>query len=101
MEDRDKMYGEEIDRLDLARYGLSDLVGKNLVPPDRSKMDRLLAALGDDDISLNVPIPCTVDNVREVLSYSECRRCGRCCRPNPLNPESPGIEVFEEELKAM
>jgi Fe-S-cluster containining protein len=101
MHNEESVYGEEIDKLDLKKYGLSDLDGKNILALDRSEMHRLLSALGDDDISLNVPLPCTPENVQEVLSYSECRRCGRCCIPNPLNPSSPGIEVFEEELKAI
>ena len=95
------MYGEDIEKLDLKKYGLSRLEGKNLLTLDPCDMDALLAALGDDDISLNLPLPCTAENVQQVLSYSECRQCGRCCRPNPLNHASPGVEVFEEELKAM
>ncbi len=94
-------YGEEIHRLDLEKYGLSDLEGRNILTLQRSDMDRLLAALGNDDISLNIPTPCTPENVRELLTYSECRRCGRCCISNPLNPESPGIEAFEDELKSI
>ncbi len=92
---------EEITRLDLEQYGLSYLEGRNMVTLDRSDMDKLLIALGNDEISLNIPIPCTPDNVRAVLSRSECRRCGRCCVPNPSNPGSPGVEVFEEELSSI
>ena len=92
------IYGEDIVKLDLKKYALSRLEGRNLLTLDASDMQTLLVALGDDDISLNLPLPCTADSVNEVLSYSECRRCGRCCRPNPLNPASLGVEVFEEEL---
>ncbi len=97
----DSIYGEDIEKLDLAKYGLSRLEGKNLLTLSDSDMQALLSALGDDDISLNLPLPCTEENVQTVLAYSECRRCGRCCRPNPLNPSSKGVEVFEEELRAM
>jgi Fe-S-cluster containining protein len=97
----DSVYGEDIEKLDLKKYGLSRLEGKNLLTLDASEMRALLAALGDDDISLNLPLPCTAEIVQQVLSYSQCRQCGRCCRPNPLNPASPGVEVFEEELEAM
>jgi len=97
----DSKYGEEIDRLDLGKYGLADLTGKDLLTLGEADMDRLLQALGDDDISLNLPIACNAENVRELLGRSECRRCGQCCRPNPLNPQGPGVEVFEEELRAM
>jgi Fe-S-cluster containining protein len=101
MEEKDSIYGEEIYKLNLRKYGLEDLEGKNLLDLERHDIERLLAALGDDDISLNLPIPCTRENVYEILALSECRKCGKCCRPNPLNPKSPGIEVFEDELKAM
>lgn len=90
---------EEIDELDLGKYGLSYLEGKNILALTGADMDKLLNALGNDDISLKVPIPCTPDNVDRVLAYSECRRCGKCCVPNPLNPGNPGVEVFEDELK--
>jgi Fe-S-cluster containining protein len=101
MEEKDNVYGEEIYKLNLRKYGLEDLEGKNILALDQPDLDRLLAALGDDDISLNIPMPCTSENVKEILALSECRKCGKCCRPNPLNPGSPGIEVFEDELKAM
>ncbi len=101
MEEKDKLYGEEIYKLNLFKYGLSDLEGKNILDLEKADLDRLLTALGNDEISLNLPIPCTLENVKELLSLSECRKCGRCCRPNPQNPGSPGIEVFEEELKEM
>jgi Fe-S-cluster containining protein len=101
MEEKNNVYGEEIYKLNLRKYGLEDLEGKNILALDRPDLDRLLAALGDDDISLNIPIPCTSENVKELLALSECRKCGKCCCPNPLNPGSPGIEVFEDELKSM
>jgi Fe-S-cluster containining protein len=102
MEERDEsMYGEEIDRLDLRKYGLEYLEGRNILTLDRPDLDKLLEALGKDDISLNVPLPCTEQNVQELLALSECRKCGRCCKPNPLNPKSPGIEVFEDELQSI
>ena len=92
---------EEIEKIDLEKYGLSYLEGRNILTLTGPDMDRLLIALGNDDISLTVPVPCTPDNVQEILSYSECRRCGKCCIPNPLNPASPGVEVFREELDAI
>jgi Fe-S-cluster containining protein len=92
---------EDVDKLDLEKYGLSGLEGRNLVTLTDAEMDSLLTALGNDDIALNVPIPFSAENVRELLSYSECRRCGACCQPNPLNPNSPGVEAFEKELTAI
>jgi Fe-S-cluster containining protein len=90
---------EEIFKLDLERYELAYLDGQNLLSIDNTDMDALLEALGKEDISLNVPLPCAPDIIFEILSSAECRRCGKCCQPNPLNPDSPGIEVFEEELE--
>ena len=92
---------EEIDKLDLKEYKLSHLEGRNILTLTGPHMDELLVALGNDDISLTVPLPCTHDNVQEILSYSECRRCGKCCIPNPLNPAGPGVEVFREELNTI
>ncbi|MBI2850332.1 MAG: YkgJ family cysteine cluster protein [Chloroflexi bacterium] len=92
---------QEIERLDLARYGLAYLEGSSILALSEPDLDKLLKALGQDDISLNIPIPCTPYNVQKILSYSECRNCGRCCIPNPLNPTNPGVEVFESELKAI
>jgi Fe-S-cluster containining protein len=97
----DDKYGEDIVKLDLHKYRLDDLEGKNILGLTLLDLERLLAALGNDEISLNVPMQCTADNVKELLSYSECKRCGQCCKPNPKNPRSPGIEVFEEELQEM
>jgi Fe-S-cluster containining protein len=100
MEERNK-YGEEIFKLNLYKYGLEELEGRDILSLAPEMLDRLLQALGEDDISLNLPIPCTEENVKEMLALSSCRRCGKCCRPNPLNPASPGIEAFEDEIKAM
>ena len=89
---------EEIFKLDLEKYGVSHLEGENILTLKERDLDTLLEALGNDDISLTVSLPCTPDVIFELVSTSECRRCGKCCQPNPLNPASPGIEVFKEEL---
>lgn len=92
---------EEIFKLDLKKYGLSHLEGRDLLTLENQDMESLLEALGNDDISLTVSMPCTPQNLFELVSSSECGQCGRCCQPNPLNPASPGIEVFKEELTAI
>ena len=92
---------QDIEKLDLARYGLAYLEGSNILALSEPDMDKLLKALGDEDISLYIPVPCTPYNVQKILSYGQCRNCGRCCIPNPLNPTNPGVEVFENELKAI
>jgi len=88
----------EIYKLDLEKYGLTYLDNKNLLSLNSDDMDKLLNALGKDDISLNIPITCTPGNTEWILSFSGCRRCGDCCIPNPLYPDSPGVEVFKEEF---
>jgi hypothetical protein len=69
---------QDIDRLDLNKYGLKYLEGSNLLALSEEDMDKLLKSLGEDDISLNIPIKCTPYNVQRVLAYSHCRGCGRC-----------------------
>ena len=101
MEENDKKYGEEIYKLNLYKYGLEELEGKNILALEPDQLDRLLQALGEDEMSLNLPIPCTKENVTGLLALSTCRLCGKCCCPNPHNPGSPGIEAFEDEIKAM
>ncbi|MEE8413370.1 MAG: YkgJ family cysteine cluster protein [Dehalococcoidales bacterium] len=92
---------EEIGRLNLEKYGLAHLKDNNILALNTADLNKLLDALAADDISINLPIPCTPYNVDGVLSYSECRKCGKCCLPNPQNPGSPGVEILEEELKTI
>jgi len=101
MNKHEEYEAEDIFELNLEKYGLSHLKGKNIVSLDEHDLDSLLSALGDDDISLNVPIPCNPDAIFELVNSAECRKCGKCCQPNPLNPDSPGIEVFKEEITAI
>ncbi|UCC17532.1 MAG: YkgJ family cysteine cluster protein [Dehalococcoidales bacterium] len=90
---------QRIFRLDLEKYGLSHLDGRNILDIEESDLDKFLNGLAMDDISLQIPGAFTPENIREILSRSECRKCGACCVPNPLNPHSPGVELFEDELK--
>ena len=92
---------EEIYTLDLDKYELPHLKGKDLLSLEEDDFTALVTALGNDDISLNVPIRCDADTIFELVASAECRQCGKCCQPNPLNPDSPGIEVFKEELEAL
>jgi len=46
-------------------------------------------------------LPPSPQYIEDLLSSSHCRRCGRCCLVNPLNPAHPGIEAFEDELKSI
>ncbi len=90
---------QRVFKLKLEKYGLSHLDSRNILDLNSSDLDALLNALGNDDISITVPIPFAPQNVKELLSHGVCRKCGGCCIPNPLNPDGPGIEVFDDELK--
>lgn len=88
-------------RLDLGKYGLSHLDGRNILDLSEEDLLKFFSALSQDDISLQLPVQFAPQNIREMLARAECRRCGGCCIPNPLNPGSPGVEVFEDELRIM
>lgn len=92
---------QRVFRLDLEKYDLSYLYGRNILGIDESDLNKFLDALAQDDISLQVPSAFTPDNIREILARSKCRKCGACCVPNPVNPHSPGVELFEDELKTI
>jgi Fe-S-cluster containining protein len=85
--------------LDLQKYGLSHLQKRKIKDWSESDIDELLNAFEHEDIAPTVTIPFTKCNITELLDRSYCRRCGKCCLPNPLNPNHPGVMVFEDELK--
>lgn len=97
--DRPIQQPQRIFKLDLEKYGLSHLYGRNILGINESDLEKFLDALAMDDISLQIPGAFSPDNIREILSMAECRKCGACCVPNPVNPHSPGVELFEDELK--
>lgn len=97
--DRKIQQPQKVFRLDLEKYGLSHLDGRNILGISETDLDSFLSALARDDISLQIPGEFSPGNIREILSRSECRKCGACCVPNPLNPNSPGVELFEDEIK--
>ena len=90
---------QRVFKLDLEKYNLSHLHGRNILGIGENELGRFLDALAKDDISLQIPIAFSPDNIREILLRAECRKCGACCVPNPTNPHSPGVELFEDELK--
>jgi len=87
------------DELNLGEYGLAHLKGKNALFIGESDITKLLDALSREDIPVRLPIPPAPESIDWLLSQSNCRRCGKCCMPNPLNPKHPGVEVLESELK--
>lgn len=85
-------------RLALEKHGLSYLLGKNILTVLSSDIDRFLNALASEDLSAIIPISAKPQNIVNLLSQSKCRNCGRCCLPDPCHR---GVEVFEDELKAI
>jgi Fe-S-cluster containining protein len=97
--DREVRQPQRVFRLDLDKFDLSHLNGRNILGIDERDLDRFLEALAKDDISIQIPGVFSPENIREILSRAKCRNCGACCVPNPMNPDNPGVELFEDELK--
>lgn len=87
------------DKLDFEKYGIGHIKGKNVLFISEPDITKYLDALREEDKSVNLPMSPVPQNIIWLLSQSSCRRCGNCCIPNPLNPEHPGVEIFESELK--
>jgi Fe-S-cluster containining protein len=88
-------------RLDLEKYGLGYLHQKPSQDWTSSEIESLLDAFAKENIAPTIEFPCviTFSKINELLHKSYCRRCGRCCLLNPVDPLHPGVEVFEDELK--
>ena len=89
----------ENDKLDLEKYGLSHILNRRLVSLSDKEIDEYLCALANEDFSAKIPLLPIPRNIELLLSQSKCRKCGRCCLPNPLNPTYSIVEIFEDELK--
>ena len=62
-------------------------------------IEKLMDAFAADNIAPAIKgIAFKHRNVMRLLDFSHCRRCGRCCLPNPLDPEYPGVMVYREDL---
>ena len=87
-------------QLDLAKYGLSHLEKKEICRWPDADIDKLIDAFVAENIAPAVlGIPFTPYGVKPVLGLSHCRRCGKCCQTNPLDPEHPGVMVYEQDLR--
>jgi len=87
------------DQLNLQEYGLDHLKGKNLLFVDESDITKLLDAVSKEDMSIYLPIRQSRESFMQLLAQSNCRRCSKCCLPNPFNPKHPGIDILERELE--
>ncbi len=86
--------------LDFSRHGLASLKDKPVHTWQDSDIDRLADAYAEENIAPALYGPAfTSDNVRGLLALSHCRRCGKCCLPNPATPEHPGVMVSESDRR--
>jgi Fe-S-cluster containining protein len=87
-------------QLDLAKYGLSHLVDKAPHTWPDSEIERLMDAFAAENIAPVIRgLSFSTHNIERLLGLSHCRRCGKCCQPNPITPDHPGAMVYERELK--
>jgi len=88
--------------LDLAKYGLSHLDKKRPLDLTPAEIDQVLDAFDKEDMAPPIfDANVNPGQIDKLLSKSYCRGCGKCCLPNPRNPTYPGVEVAEDELKAI
>jgi len=86
--------------LDLSKHGLDHLAQKRPVDLTPAEIEQVLDAFDKEDIAPPVfDANVNPGRIDELLSRSHCRGCGKCCLPNPRNPEYPGVEIAEDELK--
>jgi len=89
-----------IAKLDLAKYGLSHLAEKAMHTLPDYEIEKLVRAFASENIAPVIYGPAyTPGNVQRLLSLSYCRSCGKCCLPNPIDPDHPGVMVYEEDLR--
>jgi len=89
-----------IKELDLQKYGLSHIAGKEIHTLPDSEIEKLMNAFAAENIAPAIYGPPFVPhNVQSLLSLSYCRRCGKCCLPNPIDPDHPGVMMYEQDLR--
>lgn len=89
-----------VQHLDLNKHGLTVLKEKPVSAWTDSDIDKLIEAFATENIAPVVNgLAFNPINVKGLLSMSHCRRCGRCCQPNPSKLEHPGVNVSERDLK--
>jgi Fe-S-cluster containining protein len=87
-------------KLDLEKYGLSHLKNSGPLDWSDSDLEKIMDACAAENIAPALfGIKFSPENVNRFLDLSHCRRCGRCCLPNPIDPDYPGVMVDEEDLK--
>jgi Fe-S-cluster containining protein len=91
---------ELLDDLNIAKYGFDHLAEKRPVDFTPDEIEQALDIFDKEDVAPPV-FDATVNpgRIDELLSRSHCRKCGKCCQPDPRNPTYPGVEIVEDELK--
>ena len=85
--------------LDLHKYGLEYLETKEDSEVTNDDIRKLTEAFSAEIISPRIPgIAFVPENIEKLLSFSKCRRCGKCCRPHSQITDHPGIIVADSEL---
>jgi Fe-S-cluster containining protein len=84
-----------------ARHGLADLERKHISRWTEGDYEKVLDACREENMAPRLPILFNAANTRKLLDRSTCRHCGRCCEPNPDDPEGPGLLLSDAELEAI
>jgi hypothetical protein len=85
---------------DLDKYALSHLRDADPTEWSDSDVEKIMEAFFIENIAPTFSGPFfTPGNIVSLLGTSHCRRCGKCCLPNPLDPKNPGVMVFKKDLE--
>jgi len=97
------MQGESIqhksETFDLNKYGLSHIKNTESTSWSDSDINKLINAFINENLSPICLLPYEPRFLLPLLGKSSCRRCGKCCLPNPKIPEHPGVRVFDNDIR--
>lgn len=88
--------------LDYDKYKIEYLAKKQCKDFTNEDIELLINALCSEDMAPKLSgMTFTKENVQWLLSLSKCTRCGKCCLPNKLVPDYPGVIVREHDLEVI
>jgi len=89
-----------MEELDFKKYNISHLEGKEISKLTDCDIEKIMDAFAAENLAPAIyEIDYSIENINKLLNLSHCRRCGRCCLPNPIDPDYPGVMVLEEDLR--